>query len=201
MVEEAKCEFKFDMKVSRVFESPRVTFPYTDAQWAEIDQLGQKVDAALAAHDCRLTMGGEPTFVSIDDMEGPEWNTVALGPMKRKLADELMRRLKNRFSTGALLHYGQGKWYPGESLPRWAFACYWRKDGLPIWHNEDLFALETKSYGHADKHAEQFVYALAQRLQLRQPIHPPRLRGRLVLSLEGTPPPDQRRSFQIKPKG
>jgi transglutaminase-like putative cysteine protease len=165
LVDAAKCEFKFGMKVSRVFESPRVTFPYTDEQWAEIDCLGRQVDESLKARDCRLTMGGEPTFVSIDDMDGPEWNTVALGPMKRKLADQLMRRLKKRFSTGALLHYGQGKWYPGESLPRWAFACYWRKDGLPIWHNEELFALETKSYGHADKHAEQFAYALAQRLQ------------------------------------
>jgi uncharacterized protein (DUF2126 family)/transglutaminase-like putative cysteine protease len=166
MVDDAKCEFSFDMKVTRVFESPRVTKPYSDEQWADIDRAGQLVDAKLNAHDCRLTMGGEPTFVSIDDMEGPEWNSVALGPTKRKLADQLMRRLKARFSSGALLHYGQGKWYPGESLPRWAFACYWRKDGLPIWQNEELFALETKSYGHADKHAEQFIYALAQRLQV-----------------------------------
>jgi len=165
MVEECECEFAFDMKVTRVFESPRVTHPYTEEQWAEIDRVGEQVDEALKAHDCRLTMGGEPTFVSIDDMDGPEWNTVAVGPMKRKLADQLIRRLKTRFSKGALLHYGQGKWYPGESLPRWAFGCYWRKDGHPIWHNEELFALQSKSYGHADKHAEQFVYALAQRLQ------------------------------------
>ena len=166
LVDEAECKFSFDMCVTRVFESPRVTLPYSDEQWQEIDRAGQQVDALLQAQNCRLTMGGEPTFVSIDDMDGAEWNTVALGPTKRKLADDLMRRLKTRFSSGALLHYGQGKWYPGESLPRWAFACYWRKDGHPIWHNEDLFALETKSYGHADKHAEQFIYALAQRLQV-----------------------------------
>jgi uncharacterized protein (DUF2126 family) len=164
MVDDCKCEFGFEMKVTRIFESPRVTNPYTDEQWDEIARLGQQVDVALRQHDCRLTMGGEPTFVSIDDMEGPEWNSLALGPAKRKLADELIRRLKTRFATGALLHYGQGKWYPGEALPRWAFACYWRKDGLAVWQNEDLFALETKSYGHADKHAEQFIYALAQRL-------------------------------------
>ena len=36
------------------------------------------------AGDVRLTMGGEPTFVSIDDMEGAEWNTAALGPAKRR---------------------------------------------------------------------------------------------------------------------
>ena len=31
------------------------------------------------AGDVRLTQGGEPTFVSIDDREGAEWNTEALG--------------------------------------------------------------------------------------------------------------------------
>jgi uncharacterized protein (DUF2126 family) len=130
----------------------------------EIAKLGHQVDADLKKHDCRLTMGGEPTFVSISDRDAAEWNTVALGPLKRKLADDLMRRLKKRFTNGALLHYGQGKWYPGESLPRWAFAAYWRKDGEPIWINEELFALESKDYGHGEKQAEQFIHALAQNL-------------------------------------
>jgi uncharacterized protein (DUF2126 family)/transglutaminase-like putative cysteine protease len=163
-VDECKCELKFEMAVMRLFESPRVTKPYTEEQWAEIEKLGGQVDADLKKHDCRLTMGGEPTFVSIDDRGEPEWNTLALGPLKRKLADELLRRCKKRFTTGALLHYGQGKWYPGESLPRWAFAAYWRTDGQPIWINEALFALETKDYGHGEKQAEQFIHALAQRL-------------------------------------
>jgi uncharacterized protein (DUF2126 family)/transglutaminase-like putative cysteine protease len=163
-VDESESELEFEMSVSRLYESPRVTKPYTEEQWAEIERLGRKVDDDLKKHDCRLTMGGEPTFVSTSDREEPEWNTVALGPHKRKLADELMRRLKKRFTSGALLHYGQGKWYPGESLPRWAFGAYWRKDGEPIWVNEELFALETKNYGHGEKQAEQFIHALAQRL-------------------------------------
>ena len=164
LVEECETEFSFEMKVSRVHESPRVTKPYTEEQWKEIEALGHHVDSELGRSDCRLTMGGEPTFVSVDDMDGAEWNTVALGPTKRSLADQLLKRLKHRFSTGALLHHGQGKWYPGESLPRWAFGCYWRKDGEPIWVNEELFADETKSYGFEEKRAEEFIYALATRL-------------------------------------
>ena len=164
LVEECESEFSFDMKVNRVHESPRVTKPYTEEQWQEIEALGLEVDGELCRNDCRLTMGGEPTFVSIDDMDGAEWNMVALGPSKRGLADQLLKRLKRRFSTGALLHYGQGKWYPGESLPRWAFGCYWRKDGEPIWVNEELFADETRNYGFEEKRAEEFVYALAARL-------------------------------------
>jgi len=164
LVDEAECDFTVAMTVTRIFESPRVTKPYSDAQWREIEALGHQLDSELVRNDCRLTMGGEPTFVSIDDMDGAEWNTVALGPRKRGLADDLMKRLKRRFSTGALLHYGQGKWYPGESLPRWAFGCYWRKDGQPIWENEALFADERRDYGFDERRAEAFVYALAERL-------------------------------------
>ena len=127
-----KCEvtFEFANSVERIHEDPRVTKPYSDEQWARIDALGEQVDADLVAGDVRLTMGGEPTFVSIDDMEGAEWNTKADGAHKRQLANTLIRRLRESFGSGGLLHFGQGKWYPGEQLPRWAYGCFWRKDGV-----------------------------------------------------------------------
>jgi len=160
----AETTFDFSNRVSRIHEDPRVTKPYTDKQWTDIERLGEKVDAELKAGDVRLTMGGEPTFVSIDNMDAPEWNTDADGEEKRKLAGKLVRRLRDSFAPGGLLYFGQGKWYPGEPLPRWQLACFWRKDGKPIWKNPALLADETRDYGFDLKHADAFIRDLVKRL-------------------------------------
>jgi uncharacterized protein (DUF2126 family) len=160
------CEvmFGFEMSVTRVFEPPRVTKPYTEAQWAAIDRLGDRVDDALRERDVRLTMGGEPTFVAIDDMDAEEWTTAAVGETKRAFGDALIRRLRDRFAPGGFLHYGQGKWYPGESLPRWAFALYWRGDGMPMWHDADRVARETADANPTTEDAVALARGIAKRL-------------------------------------
>ena len=162
----AEVDFAFDMKVTRVAEHPRITKPFSDESWQRLDALGKKVDTVLAAQDVRLTMGGEPTFVSIDDFEADEWNAGAVGPTKRKLADELIRRLRNRFAPNGLLHHGQGKWYPGESLPRWTFSLFWRRDGKPLWQDQSLIAREGERYDVTIADAEALGRAIARNLGL-----------------------------------
>ncbi|MDD2545869.1 MAG: transglutaminase family protein [Burkholderiaceae bacterium] len=163
---ECEVEFSHKMELTRIYESPRVTLPYSEDQWKDVLVLGQQVDAQLEAGDVRLTMGGEPTFVSIRDRDAPEWNTDALGPTKRGYATELVHRLRTEYGQGGFLHFGQGKWYPGEQLPRWALSIAWRADGEPIWHNPDLFADERQTHRYTSQDAERFTHTLAQKLGL-----------------------------------
>ncbi len=130
----------FSNTVTRVHEDPRVTLPYAPAAWATICAVGEDIDKRLAAGDVRLTVGGEPTFVSVDNQVDEEWTTAADGPHKRQRASDLAARLKSCWAPQGLVHRGQGRWYPGEPLPRWQIALYWRTDGQPLWTNEALLA-------------------------------------------------------------
>jgi len=165
-VDECETSFEHHMSVRRIWEAPRVTKPYSDAEWSAIEALGRAVDADLGSQDVRLTMGGEPTFVSIDDRDGAEWNTAALGPEKRRLAAGLYHRLKKEYAPAGLAHFGQGKWYPGEQLPRWSLNCYWRKDGEPLWTNPQLIADEQAEYPVTEDTARRFLGRVALELGL-----------------------------------
>jgi len=165
-VDEAEVDFAHEMKVTRIHESPRVTKPYTEEQWAEVLALGDAVDARLNAGDVRLTMGGEPTYVATGDRDAAEWNTDALGPTKRGYATELVHKLRAEYGQGGFLHFGQGKWYPGEQLPRWALSIFWRADGQPLWHKPELFADERTPTHYTSEDARRFISALAHKLGL-----------------------------------
>ncbi|WP_287527299.1 transglutaminase family protein [Okeania sp. SIO2C2] len=156
--EPSESNLEFSVTVSRYQEKPRPTKPYTEMQWQNINNLGREVEEKLRRLGLGLTTGGELTFISIDDFESPQWRVEALGDDKRRLAGELLDRLEKRFAkSGGLLHYGLGKWYPGEALPRWSLGCYWRKDGVPIWGDRSLIAEDSRDYGHTGKEAEIFI--------------------------------------------
>ncbi len=165
-VDKCEVEFSHHMSVTRVYESPRVTKPYTEEQWAGVVALGQQVDADLVKHDVRLTMGGEPTYVATADRDAAEWNTDALGPTKRGYATELLGRLRERYGSGGFVHMGQGKWYPGEQLPRWALSVFWRADGEACWHNPALLADERDPAHYSADDAQRFTQTLARKLGL-----------------------------------
>ena len=164
LMEPCESEFDYEMTVTRIHEDPRVTKPYSDEEWQAIDQLGYDVDERLTQNGINLTMGGEPTFVSIDDHESEEWKTAAVGPQKQQKSIELIHRLRDRLAPGGLLHFGQGKWYPGESLPRWAYSCLWRKDGEPIWSHPELLADLTVDGSSSAEEAGEFLGSVADRL-------------------------------------
>jgi uncharacterized protein (DUF2126 family)/transglutaminase-like putative cysteine protease len=166
-VEPAKVDFHYSMSIRRLHDdAPRQSKPFTDQAWQEVEKVAHRVDSDLEAQDVRLTMGGEPTFVGIDEAESPQWNIDALGPIKRTRALALIRRLRERMAPGAVLHYGQGKWYPGEPLPRWAMSCSWRADGVPVWENIDLIARENSEQKFDTTDALKFMEALTRRLQV-----------------------------------
>lgn len=161
-----KCEvsFSFSNEVSRFREEPRTTKPYSDSQWQAINALGEQVDQEVKDQDIRLTMGGEPTFISADNMDGEEWNTTALSDEKRSLAEQLFRKLTDAFTTGGVRQYAQGKWYPGEPLPRWALNTYWRRDGVAIWNEPELLADPSKKGNTTTEQAQEFISLLAKNL-------------------------------------
>jgi uncharacterized protein (DUF2126 family)/transglutaminase-like putative cysteine protease len=164
--EKSEVTFRFENQVSRIHEDPRVTKPYTEEQWQAILALGDTVDQQLQTADVRLSMGGEPTFVSIDDMDSPQWNTAALGAHKLERAGVLLRRLKEAFGRDAVLHYGQGKWYPGEQLPRWAMTCAWRRDGESIWRHPELLDHPDSSKQQTTAQALELIERIAAHLAL-----------------------------------
>ncbi|MCG8381157.1 MAG: transglutaminase family protein [Gammaproteobacteria bacterium] len=165
-VDKCEVEFSFVNNVTRIHEDPRVTKPYSNDQWQQIMALGESIDQTLTSQDVRLTMGGEPTFVSIDDMDSAEWNINALGKHKRERAEVLLRKLWKRFAPNGVLHHAQGKWYPGEPLPRWALSCHWRTDNKPVWKNAQLLANPQEAGNSTTEDALHFVQALAKQLDV-----------------------------------
>ncbi len=126
-------DVSFSMVVGRLGHEIRPTTPYTPEIWDDLLEAGDHVDALLLERGVKLTMGGEPTFNAREGVELPEWNGEALGENKWQLGQKLVVELKKRLAPGALVLHRSGKWYPGESLPRWALEIIGRRGGAPLW--------------------------------------------------------------------
>ena len=157
----------FEMTVGRLGHEVRPTAPFPDPAWEALLAGGDRADAALTAQGLALTTGGEPTFNAREGPELPEWNGEALGPAKWEAGLRLARELRDRLAPGGVLLRRQGKWYPGEALPRWALEIVGRADGQP------LHAEPPPPGGPADlAAAERVARALAAGLALPVPPEP-----------------------------
>lgn len=165
MTDPCDASLHVEMSIERIEEVPRVTRPYSDLEWTRVMSLGQEVDKRLDAGDIRLTQGGEPTFVALESVDLPEWTTQALGEMKSARALDLLARLQQTFAPEGLLHFGQGKWYPGEPLPRWSYSLFWRTDGKALWTSRGC--LKTPGdHREVAADGEQFVKTVAAHLKV-----------------------------------
>ncbi len=186
-IEECETTFEHLMSVQRVVESPRVTKPYSDEQW----QRRRQVRPAHRATAARPTTCASRSAAS---RRSSRWTTPTRpsgtrprpGPTKRRFAADLIQKLRTRFAPGGLLHYGQGKWYPGEQLPRWAFSLYWRRDGKVLWRDDKLIAAEKEDYGVTAEKALRAPQGHRGASRARSRRGRAGLRGSLALHRPGT---------------
>ena len=108
----------------------------------------------------------------------------------------LLHRLKQHTARTVFIHFGQGKWYPGEQLPRWALDCYWRNDGEAAWADPSLLCRSSNSRTDT----AQPTRSDSSRRWPRSWASPTRtcrgLRRRLVLPVARTTAAGERRSLR-----
>jgi uncharacterized protein (DUF2126 family) len=140
------------------------SWPFTDAQWADVQALGHVVERDLEGQGLKLTLGLSLSLVANDPTAGPEWGIASLGSSKREAAEALLERLWKRVAPGGVPHLGQGEWYAGDGLPRWRLACYYRTDGQPVWHNPAWVARRRAHEDVGPGEAKIFAQSLAHAL-------------------------------------
>ena len=163
---EARTEWQQEAVTARVLAPAAAPWPYADSVWSDLTALGRKIEQALRASDVALTVARSLSFVSVTDPAAPEWNTVALGPGKRHVAQALLAALRARAAPGGMLHVGQGEWYGGESLPRWRLSCCFRADGAPVWRDPARLAMPLADASAAPPDARALAEQLARALGL-----------------------------------
>ncbi len=178
MHDEAEVVFSHHMKVTRILESPRVTLPYTEEQWQAIAKAGHEVDRRLREGDVRLSMGGEPTFVSIDDVDGGGMEHRGRRPHQAPLRRNPDPAAARPVRAGrACCITGRASGIPASSCRAGRSPLYWRKDAQPLWENDALVDHEVPVKPATVADAERFAVTLAKQLDLPAGLRGARLRG------------------------
>ncbi|MGI9212205.1 MAG: transglutaminase family protein, partial [Methylococcaceae bacterium] len=153
------------VKVKRLLAMPTPN-PYTEAQWADLNASGRRVNELLTEQGIRLANSQTLSFVSLAHAYAPEWSTVALGGNKRPLAEELLHRLQQQWATGGIVQETQGEWFGGETLPRWQLQVYFRNDGLPLWHHDALHEVFSRNESLTSGDVYEFARLVTRNLHL-----------------------------------
>ena len=173
----ANVDFDFDMRVERVSEHPRITKPFSEEAWKALDALGEEVDKKLVADDVRLTMGGEPTFVSIDDFEVGRVERGRGRPDQagaRRPADPAPAR---PLRAGRVPALRAGQMVSGRipaALDVFALLAARLK---PIWQNPERIARGGTANRRQQGDAEALLGAIASRARHRARLYRASLRG------------------------
>ena len=166
-VELSGVTFSHAMTVRRLDAGVRLSKPYSDTEWERVRQVAHTIDRELDAQDVRLTMGGEPTYVGIDEPESMQWNLEALGDLKCTRGLTLIRRLREQTAPGGLLHYRARKVVPGRAVTAMGNAlrlAQWT--AMAMWEDarSDRASKECeRGFGVEDSRCD-LLTALAQRL-------------------------------------
>ena len=175
------CEVEFDFAMQRdprSRRSARHQAVHATTQWAGDRRARRAGRRDLARHDVRLTQGGEPTFVSIDDMDGPEWNYTALSPKKRELAEKLLQRLKRASPPAACCTTGRASGTRASRCRAGRSGVFWRTDGEPLWRDAALVADTTRRARRRRCRRARSASGSPQRLGLPASLRDHRVRGR-----------------------
>ena len=188
---------------ARLRSAARHQAVHRGAVGARSTTLGHAVDADLRAGDVRLTHGRRADLRRRSTTAtAPSGTPTALGPTKRALRGRADGHACARTTAAAAsLHFGQGKWYPGEPLPRWSLDCFWRRDGEPIWHDPALLADERDDHGAtaATTRSASCTRWRSASASTRRYVFAG-LRGRLLLPVARAPAAGQRRSARFAPR-
>ncbi len=158
----------FELSVTRLGHEVRPSSPFPEPVYRAVLEGVDQADAALASAGLSLTTGGEPTFNSRESPEAAEWNGAALGPSKWTQGLRFCTEIRSRLMPGAALVIGQGKHYPGESLPRWSLNLVGLSDGGALWSGD--IGLSPRRAAAED--ARRLAEVLAERLGVSQGLLP-----------------------------